>query len=294
MSGKVRHVDFSPDEYIAGVGNVLRADEQGVYWMVCSLIMSEGGPVQFDDRRIAGLTRIRPAEARKIIEKLIAMHKLSLTESGLLSQKRAQSEVERSANRIQIASENGAKGGRPKKKPQENQQDEKPDGLSAEKLTTNYQRATMDIEVSDETSNLRPKKRTRHTYSEAFERFWSAYPTDALMSKLDASREFEALEPVDQDAAISSVGAFVAYCSARSDYRPVHANRYLKSRRFDGFNKTAERVSSKEWVRFGSSMWEAIRLRRGVASMAHSENKGERGWWFDKTEIENAKSRAAA
>lgn len=292
MTGKVRHVDYTPDEYIAGVGNVLRADEQGVYWMVCSLIMSEGRPIPNDDRRIAGLTRIRPAEARKIIGTLLSMGKLSLTGEGFLSQKRAQSEVERSANRIQIATENGSKGGRPKKIAEQNQQLDEPDGLSGEKLTTNQQPST---DVSRETSGIRPKRsRTKHAYSQKFTEFWSAYPTDSLMSKPEAAAVFEALPDDEQDAAIRSLSAFVAYCSAHPDYRPVHAVRYLKQARFEGFNKTAERAESREWVAMGSPTWEAIRRRRGAASLMHKDHKGERGWWFDKAEIAAASQGAAA
>lgn len=148
MSGKARHVDFYPDEYISGVAGHLRADEQGVYWMVCSLIMSEGAPVEYSDRRLAGLCRVRPADIRRIVNRLVEVKKLTL-DGGKLSQKRAQSEVERASNRIQTASENGAKGGRPEKKHQQKQQTEKAGGFSAEKLTTNYQLPTIEDSHSE-------------------------------------------------------------------------------------------------------------------------------------------------
>src|SRR5690625_7560185 len=71
---KVRRVDYMPDEYISGVGNVLNATEQGVYWMVCSLIMSEGGAIVENHQRIAGLCLIRPSQAKKIIDRLVEVH----------------------------------------------------------------------------------------------------------------------------------------------------------------------------------------------------------------------------
>ena len=52
---KVRHIDFYPDEYIAGVGGSMSAEEQGVFWMVCSLISSHGGEVDNDPKRIGRL-----------------------------------------------------------------------------------------------------------------------------------------------------------------------------------------------------------------------------------------------
>ncbi|UXN74482.1 YdaU family protein [Devosia sp. A8/3-2] len=145
---KARRMDYYPDEYIAGVGGVLSAAQQGVYWMVCTLIMSEGGAVAQDDRRSGGLLRMRPAEVRKTIEDLIVAGKILRLNDGKLSQNRARSEVEKSLNRILIAVENGLKGGRPAEKDQQNQQKDEPNGSFSEE--TNHQPPT---------TNHQPKKR---------------------------------------------------------------------------------------------------------------------------------------
>lgn len=287
MSGKVRRVDYFPDEYIGGVAGKLRADEQGVYWMVCTLIMSEGGPIPFDDRRIAGLTRIRPAEARKIIDKLVAVGKLNLTGEGFLSQKRAQSEVEKSANRIQNAAENGAKGGRPKQKDDANQPEVKADGSYGEKLTTNQQPPEPSKKGSIEST--KPARR-RSSYSEAFEDFWKAFPTDALMSKAQAGKTFDAMPEEDQQAAVASIPAFKAYCSAHPDYRAVHAVRYLSQRRFEGFNKVVEQINNQAFIVAGSSDWKALCRYRRVTSIPSNEHNGQRGWWFKREEIDAARA----
>ena len=155
MSGKVRRIDFYPDEYIAGVGGVLRADEQGVYWMVCALITSQGGPIEYNDRRISGLCCMRPSDLRRVVERLIELGKVTLTSDGKLSQKRAQSEVELSAKRIQSAVENGSKGGRPPKINVENQSEKKADGLFSGNLTTNYQLPTTKEDKKEEDTSLR-------------------------------------------------------------------------------------------------------------------------------------------
>ncbi|MGN6772026.1 MAG: hypothetical protein ACTHJQ_19595 [Rhizobiaceae bacterium] len=135
MAAKARRIDYSPDEYIAGVGGVLDAAEQGIYWMICSLIMSEGHAIEQNDRRIAGLCLRRPAEVRKVIDSLVAKGKILRLNDGKLAQKRALNEVEKSLNRISTASENGAKGGRPKGKHQQKQQKPKADGFPDEKLS---------------------------------------------------------------------------------------------------------------------------------------------------------------
>jgi uncharacterized protein YdaU (DUF1376 family) len=142
LSDKIRRVDFHPDEYISGVAGTLRADEQGVYWMVCALIYSHGKPIANDAKRIAGLTSIRPSDARRILDKLVTMGKLTVDNEGKLSQKRTQSEIELSANRIQSAFINGSKGGRPSRKYQYLQQIEKAAGLSSGNLTTNQEPRT--------------------------------------------------------------------------------------------------------------------------------------------------------
>lgn len=284
MTSKVRHVDFSPDEYISGVGGLLTAEQQGIYWMICATIMSEGGPIPFNERRLAALCLTRPSRVRGVVEALIEKGKITLTDNGELAQKRALSEVERSTKRIQTASENGSKGGRPAQKSEQKQQTEKAAGSSGEKLTTNYQPPT---EESIATARPKPQKK-RHSYTEAFERYWAGYPTDSLMSKLDASKAFDGLTAEEQEQAIASLPAFKAYCSGHPDYRPVHANRYITQRRFEGFLKTQAAVESREFVAMGSAGWAAIMRLRGVNTMPHSDRNGVRGWFFDRDEVKRA------
>lgn len=284
MAAKVRRVDYAPDEYISGVGGVLRADEQGVYWLLCSLIMSEGEAIERNDRRIASLCLIRPTDAARITDKLIALGKVTLSD-GKLSQKRALSEVERSANRIQTAAENGSKGGRPALKDQSNQQTGKAAGLSPEKLSLTINEQLVE-EASNEASDIRPKRQRRKVaYSPKFEDFWKAYPTDSLMSKKDASAAFEKLDPEEQDEVIASVGAFRAHCSSHVDYRPVHAVRYITQGRYEGFIASSKKINSRVFVALGSPAWAAILRKRGVSSLAHSEHDGRRGWWFEQAEV---------
>jgi len=283
--GKVRRVDYAPDEYVTGVGGVLRADEQGVYWMLCTLMMSQGGPIERNDRRIASLCLIRPVDVVRITERLIQLGKIK-ADGTKLYQNRALSEVERSANRIQTASENGAKGGRPRKKDEPDQKKLQADDYSAEKLslTINDQ---LSREASDEASPKRPKRK-RIAYSQEFETFWKAYPTDPLMSKQEAFAAFEKLDPEQQAEVTASVPAFRAYCSSHVDYRPVHASRYITQGRYEGFIASAAKANAKIFVALGSPAWNAVMKLRGVQSMAHSEHQGKQGWWIDRAEVDRA------
>lgn len=82
-------------------------------------------------------------------------------------------------------------------------------------------------------------KRQRHAYSAAFEEFWIAYPTDPLMSKANAAKQFERLSDEDQRRAIDAIPGFRTHCQKNPDYRPVHAERFLSQRRFDGFARAS-------------------------------------------------------
>jgi uncharacterized protein YdaU (DUF1376 family) len=142
---KVRRVDFYADEFIAGVVGQLDDRELSVYWLICSLIYSRGGPIPDDPQWIARIYRNgNPRSVRAIIDRLVAMSKVSRS-NGELMVKRCRTELDKTANRISKASENGSKGGRPRK---ENNDIEEPDGFRDEKLTTNQQPATTNQQPS--------------------------------------------------------------------------------------------------------------------------------------------------
>ena len=74
----------------------------------------------------------------------------------------------------------------------------------------------------------------RKLYPPEFEAFWAGYPTDPIMSKLRAFRCWECLSLEDRDKAQAALPAFRLHCAHHPTYHPVHAERYLSQRRFDG------------------------------------------------------------
>ncbi|WP_439618336.1 DUF1376 domain-containing protein [Shinella sp.] len=210
---KARRVDFYPDEYIAGVGGVLRADEQGVYWLLCSLIMSEGGAIIQDDRRLSALCRGRPADVKKIIDRLIQAGKIMRQSDGKLSQNRAQSEVEKSLNRIQTASENGSNGGRPRRNNQQKQRSGKAPGSFSEKLTTNQQPPTSNQQPLEEGSKDPPSQSDVD-----FSIFWQAYPKRA--DRKMAEKAFTKASKRTSSETI--IAGAVAYAAQRSGQDPKY------------------------------------------------------------------------
>ena len=86
-----------------------------------------------------------------------------------------------------------------------------------------------------EEKDICPKPAVRRiSYSTDFEEFWLGYLTDPNMSKSKAFDEWRKLNEDARHQAIASLPSFQAYCKQNDWYRPVHAARYLKEKRFTG------------------------------------------------------------
>jgi len=143
---------------IAGVVGQMDAEDFGVYWMVCTLIYSRGGPIDDDHVWISGLFRgTHWRSIRASLDRLIDAGKVS-QEGGKLMVTRCAEELQRAGNRISKATQNGRMGGRPSNK--NNNMDE-PDGYQNEKLTINYQPSTTKDSVPSGTGADAPDSKTR-------------------------------------------------------------------------------------------------------------------------------------
>lgn len=85
-----------------------------------------------------------------------------------------------------------------------------------------------------------PKPRRASPYPAEFDEFWAAYPTDKIMSKKNAYDRWARMNAADRQLAMAAVPAFRAYCEDNPDYRPVHAERFLYQRRYEGFGAEIE------------------------------------------------------
>jgi predicted transcriptional regulator len=93
----------------------------------------------------------------------------------------------------------------------------------------------------------KPKKK-RNEYPEDFMRFFAAYPDTEGMSKKEAFGEWKKLDVDDRAWAVAALPAFIAKNSRRSsDATTLHAVRYLKYRRFEGFSRDAAPTTDAWW-----------------------------------------------
>ncbi|MES2253653.1 MAG: hypothetical protein V4559_01285 [Pseudomonadota bacterium] len=121
-----------------------------------------------------------------------------------------------------------------------------------------------------------PPIRGRKSYPAEFEAFWHDYPTDPLMSKTKAFEKWQRLTPPDRAAAHAALPGFRAHCARDLTYRPVHAERFLSQRRFDGFVEAAKAPDDTirgHWNGRAAALVDAI----GAAKFAA---------WFGEAELE--------
>jgi hypothetical protein len=114
----------------------------------------------------------------------------------------------------------------------------KQDACPEREIEKQVQIERITSEVPSDPSKPEPQPvKSRTSYPEAFEAFWREYPTDALMSKKAAFAQWQRLDQTSREAATAAIPAFKAHCRKNPTYRPVHAQRFLSERRFDGFEK---------------------------------------------------------
>lgn len=81
----------------------------------------------------------------------------------------------------------------------------------------------------------KPMASKRRAYPEPFEKLWLAYPVDPNMSKTKAFDVWRRFDEADRAWALAGVPGFVVHCRRNPSYRPVHLERFLRDRRFEGF-----------------------------------------------------------
>jgi hypothetical protein len=105
-------------------------------------------------------------------------------------------------------------------------------------------------------------------YREDFEIFWKEYPTDTLMSKKRAFEQWERLSQAEREVARQAIPAFREYCRKYPTYRPVHAERFLSQKRFEGFALTATAALSATEIEANKDRADRL-MRRGKYAVSY-------------------------
>lgn len=275
------------DAYLADTTH-LSTEEHGAYLLLLMAMWRRGGSVPDDDTDNARMTGLSP---RRWAAMKARLRPLLILGEGEISQKRLRIEWENSEKRREAARRNGEKGGRPPDnktndlgKPRGSPQVNPEKSFPSLKGTTEADASSV-LEVANATlsetniSDLPKPRKRREKYPDDFEVFWTAYPTDALMSKKAASVCWARLDDEAKQLVMTSLPAFKAYCSSHPDYRPVHANRYLGQERYVGFAATAAKIAGRVFVAVDSPEWEAWQRVKRTPRYRSEEHKVE-GWHF--------------
>jgi uncharacterized protein YdaU (DUF1376 family) len=273
--------------------------EHGAYLLLLMAMWRAGGSLPNDERRLARTAGLPLDKWRKIAPAILSF----MTIDGvMITQKRLMLEFKIQSCRTEKRASAGRAGGRAKalkllKQPPSNATflvkqnpslpEPEPEPVRKEEIKPSV---ANDRTVSARGADPPPPKK-RIVYPPDFEAFWKAYPTDRNMSKTEALGRWKRLGADDREAATRSCPSFRAYCevNAKSGYRPVHAERYLKERRFEGHAEAAERTKTQVFAKIGTPQW--LAWERWFAEARGKKppvNKEGTGWWF-KSEWPEAK-----
>lgn len=243
----------------------LSTEQHGAYLLLLMAMWRSGGRLPNDVTKLSRIVRLSPARWARIADDVMAFFDVS---GGDVTQGRLASEIEKAQKKSEVRSEAGKA------------------GAAAKALKNNETRPAIAERVPQHSSDIRSKEeglvpsgsiepsgpcpkppKGRISYPPEFEEFWKGYPTDANMSKKSALDVWRRLSAEDRKLAIRSLPGFRRYCDNNPKYRPVHAERYLRSRRFEGHLAAAENVSRMTKVFPGTEQW--------VAWLSFKQGRGE-------------------
>lgn len=197
MAAKIRRVDFSPDEWIAGTVGLDNA-ERGLYITACALMYSAAGPIRIAHLRAA--CRDHGNAFARQYRRLVDIGKL-IENGEEITNKRVENELENARKRSENAQENGRNGGRP---PKQINGIENPLVSAAGKLA----RAST---INHQPSTIRKKDANASSVDlqTPFERWWEVYPEK--VGKAAAKAKFSgALKKTSLAELIAGVKRYIA------------------------------------------------------------------------------------
>lgn len=132
-----------------------------------------------------------------------------------------------------------------------------------------------------------PKGEKRNAYPADFEEFWAGYPTDKNMGKAETLVPWLKLDAEERKQAIAALPGFREYCRQNQGwYRPSHAVKFLKARRFEQYAAaSAEAEASAE--QHDASLQATITAWNGSAEKLCGRIGDKAfGQWFTGSKIE--------
>lgn len=244
-----------PRAFLEGVRQMPER-EVAVYAVVLDLIYDAGHQTLNDPKHIASyFSDLGAAAVRRSIDWLVSAGKLEI-DGDFLTNKRAKNEGKTREELRKTRRNSGHLGGvsSANSRSKSNGHNGLGEAFASDELPLDKIREEKEEEakasLSETVVSDRPKpSRKKGVYTPEFEQAWASYPTDPMMSKKTAFAAWVKLDVEDQGRVQAAIPAFVAYCRKNPDYRPVHMNRFITDRRFDGLlaEKGGSQTGAPDW-----------------------------------------------
>lgn len=116
---RIFKVDFYPHEWLSDTSK-LTPDERGNFIQICALIYAHRGPIDYNEKWLAGLCGCSTRLLRKTVDNLVDKKFLELLENNKLTQKRAESELRVKRELLESSSKGGRTSAERRRKSGEN------------------------------------------------------------------------------------------------------------------------------------------------------------------------------
>lgn len=241
---------FFPSDWLNGTRGLSLA-QIGLYITMVGEMYDHGGPLKMKRETLARRCGVTLRQVNDALDVLIEEGKVIETPDGFWNERVAREIVARD-EKIQKAKNAAAV--REERKIQSKQSEDLSDddreiiggssildsrykNLEKEESCPKPAAPAPDLFVPE--ADPKPKKRTG--YPPDFEAFWKSYPTDPNMSKAEAGKAWAKLDTEDRKRAAAAVPAFRKWVAKQgTDYRTLHAVRFITQKRFEGFAVTAD------------------------------------------------------
>lgn len=218
----------------------MTAEELGLYWLICLLIYSHGGPIKYDEKRFGALlagTHWRTIRAAS--RRLQDLGKIT-SEHGQVMAKGCSGPLQDAVSRVSRAVENGLKGGRP---PNKNNDLPEPEALHGEKL------ARVAPSPSLPPSSPPPKV----FRSNEFDKFWDQCPKKVGKGKARTAytSALSKTAPATLDAAMARYAAIRANEPEQYTLHPatwLNQERWLDETKTNGNGSHMDAFNSPEEI----------------------------------------------
>jgi uncharacterized protein YdaU (DUF1376 family) len=213
---KIRRIDFSPDEWIAGTLG-MSLEEEALYLRIVVRIYSHGGALPSNPEKLSRLCGVRPQVMRRILPKLMPKF---IETGGKLTSNRCETEMKLARNRVESARSNGAKGGRPNGLA-------KPGG--SVRVKANHQPSTINHQIKKDPPIMPPQG--GDSASREFDGWWQECPRK--VGKDAAARKYViARRQADAETLLAGMRRYRASVSDKEPQFIVHPAAWLHQGRW--------------------------------------------------------------